>query len=240
MITLLARLFLKPQGRSEASLRRGYGILCGGTGVVLNVLLFAAKLLAGLAAGSIAIVADAVNNLSDAASSLVTLAGFLLGGQKPDGHHPFGHGRLEYLSGLGVSLLILVMGFELAKSSIERIVSPPPPAAGSGWTALLLCAAIGVKFYMACYNRRFGKRFRSTALEAAAADSLGDCAATAAALLPALAGRFTALPLDGWCGLLVAGLILWSGVKAAKSTLDPLLGTPYTTSSSTTTARGGR
>lgn len=226
MISLLARLFLKPAGRSEAALRRDYGVLCGAVGIVLNLLLFLVKLLAGLASGSIAIVADAVNNLSDAASSVVTLAGFLLGGQKPDGHHPFGHGRLEYLSGLAVSVLILLMGLELAKSSLERIVSPPPPAAASGWTVLLLCAAVGVKFYMARYNRHYGKRFRSAAMEAAAADSLGDCAATAAALLPALAGRVTSLPLDGWCGLLVAALIFWSGCKAAKSTIDPLLGTP--------------
>lgn len=226
MISLLARLFLKPEGRSEAALRQGYGVLCGAVGIVLNLLLFLVKLLAGLVSGSIAIVADAVNNLSDAASSVVTLAGFLLGGQKPDGHHPFGHGRLEYLSGLAVSVLILLMGLELAKSSLERIVSPPPPAAASGWTVLLLCAAVGVKFYMARYNRHYGKRFRSAAMEAAAADSLGDCAATAAALLPALAGRVTSLPLDGWCGLLVAALIFWSGYKAAKSTIDPLLGTP--------------
>ncbi|MCI8848306.1 MAG: cation transporter [Oscillibacter sp.] len=226
MISLLARLFLKPEGRSEAALRQGYGVLCGAVGIVLNLLLFLVKLLAGLVSGSIAIVADAVNNLSDAASSVVTLAGFLLGGQKPDGHHPFGHGRLEYLSGLAVSVLILLMGLELAKSSLERIVSPPPPAAASGWTVLLLCAAVGVKFYMARYNRHYGKRFRSAAMEAAAADSLGDCAATAAALLPALAGRVTSLPLDGWCGLLVAALIFWSGCKAAKSTIDPLLGTP--------------
>lgn len=226
MISLLARLFLKPEGRSEAALRQGYGVLCGAVGIVLNLLLFLVKLLAGLVSGSIAIVADAVNNLSDAASSVVTLAGFLLGGQKPDGHHPFGHGRLEYLSGLAVSVLILLMGLELAKSSLERIVSPPPPAAASGWTVLLLCAAVGVKFYMARYNRHYGKRFHSAAMEAAAADSLGDCAATAAALLPALAGRFTTLPLDGWCGLLVAALIFWSGCKAAKSTIDPLLGTP--------------
>ncbi len=226
MISLLARLFLKPEGRSEAALRQGYGVLCGAVGIVLNLLLFLVKLLAGLVSGSIAIVADAVNNLSDAASSVVTLAGFLLGGQKPDGHHPFGHGRLEYLSGLAVSVLILLMGLELAKSSLERIVSPPLPAAASGWTVLLLCAAAGVKFYMARYNRHYGKRFRSAAMEAAAADSLGDCAATAAALLPALAGRVTSLPLDGWCGLLVAALIFWSGCKAAKSTIDPLLGTP--------------
>ena len=226
MITLLAQLFLKPEGRSETALRRGYGVLCGGVGIALNLLLFLAKLLAGLASGSIAVVADAVNNLSDAASSFVTLAGFLLGGQKPDGHHPFGHGRLEYLSGLAVSVLILLMGFELAKSSLGRILSPPPPAAGVSWTAPLLCAAIGVKFYMACYNRHFGKRFHSAAMEASAVDSLSDCAATTDALVPILAGRFTALPLDGWCGLLVAAFILWSGFQAAKSTLDPLLGTP--------------
>lgn len=114
MIAILAKLFLKPEGRSEAELRRGYGVLCGAVGVGLNLLLFAGKLLAGLAAGSIAAVADAVNNLSDAASSVVTLLGFLLAGQKPDRQHPFGHGRMEYLSGLAVSVLILLMGLELS------------------------------------------------------------------------------------------------------------------------------
>ena len=126
MITMLARVFLKPEGKSEAQLRKGYGVLCGAVGVGLNLLLFLGKLLAGLASGSIAVVADAVNNLSDAGSSVVTLLGFHLAEQKPDHEHPFGHGRAEYLSGLVVSLLILLMGFELAQSSVGKILHPLP------------------------------------------------------------------------------------------------------------------
>nr|WP_297312017.1 cation diffusion facilitator family transporter [uncultured Oscillibacter sp.] len=225
MITMLARLFLKPAGKPEAQLRKGYGVLCGAVGVGLNLLLFCGKLAAGLASGSIAVVADAVNNLSDAGSSVVTLLGFHLAEQKPDHHHPFGHGRMEYLSGLVVSMLILLMGFELAQSSVEKILHPVPANAGWQVTAML-CAAILVKLYMAFYNRRAGRRIGSTALEAAALDSLGDCAATAVVLAASLVERYTDLILDGWGGLLVALFILWSGVQAVRTTIDPLLGTP--------------
>ena len=225
MISILARVFLKPEGKPEAQLRRGYGVLCGGVGIFLNFLLFLGKLLAGLASGSIAVVADAVNNLSDAGSSLVTLLGFQLAEQKPDHDHPFGHGRAEYLSGLVVAMLILLMGVELAKSSVTKIIHPAP-VASSGQMTVLLCVAILVKLYMAFYNGRLGQRLHSTAMQAAAIDSLSDCAATGVALLASLAERFTSLALDGWGGLLVALFILWSGFQAAKTTMDPLLGTP--------------
>lgn len=225
MITILARVFLRPEGKTEAQLRKGYGVLCGAAGIFLNLLLFLGKLLAGLASGSIAVVADAVNNLSDAGSSIVTLLGFHLAEQEPDQDHPFGHGRMEYLSGLVVSMFIMLMGFELAQSSVGKILRPAPVA--TGWAvSAALCAAILVKLYMAFYNRSVGKRIGSTAMEAAAIDSLGDCAATAAVLASSLAERATDLPLDGWCGLLVALFILWSGVRAVKTTMDPLLGTP--------------
>ena len=225
MITILARLFLKPEGKTEAQTRKGYGVLCGAVGVGLNLLLFLGKLLAGLASGSIAVVADAVNNLSDAGSSIVTLLGFHLAEQKPDHDHPFGHGRAEYLSGLVVAMLILLMGFELAQSSLGKILHPVP--AETGWrVTATLCAAIAVKLYMAFYNRRIGRRIGSTAMAAAAMDSLGDCAATAAVLIASLIERYTDLILDGWGGLLVALFILWSGFQAAKTTMDPLLGTP--------------
>lgn len=225
MISLLARLFLKTGDRTEAELRKGCGVLCGAVGVGLNLLLFLGKLLAGLAAGSIAAVADAVNNLSDAGSSLVTLIGFLLAGQKPDHHHPFGHGRAEYLSGLAVAVLILLMGFELARSSVEKIFHPAPLGEGGALIPILF-ASIGVKLYMAFYNRKLGRKFSSPAMEAAAIDSLSDCAATAVVLLSALLGRYMSWPVDGWGGLLVAAFILWSGFRAAKATMDPLLGTP--------------
>ena len=225
MISILARVFLKPEGKSPAQLRKGYGVLCGSVGIFLNLLLFLGKLLAGLASGSIAVVADAVNNLSDAGSSVVTLLGFRLAEQKPDHQHPFGHGRMEYLSGLVVAMLILLMGFELAQSSVGKILHPVPAETGP-WLTAVLCAAIAVKLYMAFYNRRIGKRIGSTAMEAAALDSLSDCAATAAVLIASLIERYTSLILDGCGGLLVALFILWSGIQAVKTTMDPLLGTP--------------
>ena len=176
MITLLARLFIKHQ-EDEAQTRRAYGILCGAVGICLNVLLFAGKFFAGLLSGSIAITADAFNNLSDAGSSFITLLGFHLAGQKPDAGHPFGHGRLEYLSGLVVSLLILLMGVELGKSSVSKILHPEPVDSGVLVIAIL-CASIAVKLYMFLYNRRLGKKMNSPAMEATALDSLSDSMAT--------------------------------------------------------------
>lgn len=226
MITLLARLLIKHQG-DEGAVRRAYGVLCGAVGICLNVLLFAGKFFAGLLSGSIAITADAFNNLSDAGSSFVTLLGFQLAGQKADAGHPFGHGRIEYLSGLVVSVLILLMGVELGKSSLDKILHPEA-VEFSPLVVTILCASIAVKLYMFFYNRRLGKKLGSTAMEATALDSLSDSVATSAVLLATLVGHFTGLKIDGWCGLLVAAFILWSGISAAKETLDPLLGAPPT------------
>lgn len=226
MITLLARLLIKHQG-DEGAVRRAYGVLCGAVGICLNVLLFAGKFFAGLLSGSIAITADAFNNLSDAGSSFVTLLGFQLAGQKADAGHPFGHGRIEYLSGLVVSVLILLMGVELGKSSLDKILHPEA-VDFSPLVVAILCASIAVKLYMFFYNRRLGKKLGSTAMEATALDSLSDSVATSAVLLATLVGHFTGLKIDGWCGLLVAAFILWSGISAAKETLDPLLGAPPT------------
>ena len=227
MISLLARLFLKPEGRDETALRKGYGILCGAVGIGLHILLFAGKFFAGTIAGSIAITADAFNNLSDAGSSFVTLLGFQLAGQKPDSDHPFGHGRIEYLSGLAVSMLIILMGFELAKSSLDKILHPAP--VDSSWLVIaILCVSICVKLYMAFYNRSLGKKLNAPAMLATAADSLSDSIATTAVLIATLVGRFSGLMIDGWCGILVAAFILWSGFNAAKDTVNPLLGTPPT------------
>ena len=227
MISLLARLFLKPEGRDETALRKGYGILCGAVGIGLNILLFAGKFFAGTIAGSIAITADAFNNLSDAGSSFVTLLGFQLAGQKPDSDHPFGHGRIEYLSGLGVSLLILLMGFELAKSSLEKILHPQPVEFDLLVLAIL-AVSIAVKLYMFFYNHRLGKKLNSSAMLATATDSLSDTVATTAVLVATLVGHFSGLMIDGWAGILVALFILWSGFNAARDTINPLLGTPPT------------
>lgn len=227
MISLLAKLFLKPAGKTEAALRKGYGILCGAVGIGLNIVLFALKFLAGLLSGSIAITADAFNNLSDAGSSLVTLLGFQLAGQKPDSDHPFGHGRMEYLSGLAVSVLILLMGIELGRSSFEKIRHPAPVESGT-LVVVILCVSIAVKLYMCFYNRSLGRKLNSSAMLATAADSLSDSVATAAVLVATLVGQYTGLLIDGWVGILVSLFILWSGIQSAKDTVDPLLGTPPT------------
>ncbi len=226
MIHFLAKHLIKDhENISSPAVRRAYGILCGCVGIGLNLLLFGGKLLAGILSRSIAVTADAVNNLSDAGSSVVTLLGFKLAAQEPDQDHPFGHGRLEYISGLVVSMVILLMGVELGKTSLEKILHPEP-VDFSPVVAVILCASILVKLYMVLYNRRIGKRIHSAAMTATAADSLSDCLATSAVLLGTLAGHFLDLHIDGWCGAAVALFILWSGFGAARETINPLLGQP--------------
>lgn len=227
MISLLAKIFCKPEGRTPTQLRTAYGILCGAVGIALNLLLFAGKLLAGTLSGSIAITADAFNNLSDAGSSIITLLGFKIAAKTPDPGHPFGHGRAEYLSGLAVSMLILLMGVELGKESIGKILHPEP-VAFSALVLGILAVSVCVKLYMAFYNRAVGKRLDAPALLAVAADSVSDSISTAAVLAAALASRFIGLAVDGWVGAVVAVLILKGGIDAAKATIDPLLGVPPT------------
>ena len=222
MVTLLAKIFIQEKN-DQAKIREEYGVLCGVVGILFNVLLFAGKFLAGTISHSIAITADAVNNLSDAGSSIVTLAGFKLAGTKPDPEHPFGHGRIEYISGLVVAAAILLMAYELIRDSVGKIVHPEETEF-SGLIVVILVLSILVKLYMFLYNRRLGKKLASPAMEATAMDSLSDSVATAAVLIATLVGRFTGLEIDGWCGVLVAAFILWSGISAAKETLDPLLG----------------
>ena len=224
MISLLAKWLIPNREQVEDSaVRRAWGALCGFVGIGLNILLFAGKLAAGTLSGSIAITADAFNNLSDAGSSVVTLLGFRLAGKKPDAGHPFGHGRLEYVSGLVVAGLILLMGAELAKSSVDKILHPE--AVTFSWLAAgILLASIGVKLYMYLYNRAVGKKIKSAAMSATAADSLSDTAATSAVLLAMVIGKLTNVQLDGWVGLVVALFILWSAVQAARDTISPLLG----------------
>ena len=224
MISVLAKWLIPNREQVEDSaVRRAWGALCGFVGIGLNILLFAGKLAAGTLSGSIAITADAFNNLSDAGSSVVTLLGFRLAGKKPDAGHPFGHGRLEYVSGLIVAGLILLMGAELAKSSVDKILHPE--AVTFSWLAAgILLASIGVKLYMYLYNRAVGKKIKSAAMSATAADSLSDTAATSAVLLAMVIGKLTDVQLDGWVGLVVALFILWSAVQAARDTISPLLG----------------
>ena len=224
MITFLARHFIREYDHPDfPDVRKAYGTLCGGVGIFLNLLLFAGKFFAGLISNSIAITADAFNNLSDAGSSVVTLIGFQLAGQKPDLEHPFGHGRIEYLSGLAVSAAILIMAVELIQSSFSKILHPEA-VNFQPLTAVILAASIGVKLYMAYYNRSTGNRIQSAAMRATATDSLSDALATSVVFIASIIGRFTSLNIDGWCGLIVGFFILYAGFSAAKDTLNPLLG----------------
>ena len=224
MITLLAR-FLIHEKEDKTRIRQSYGVLCGIVGIALNVLLFAGKLLAGMLSNSIAITADALNNLSDAGSSLVTLIGFRLAGAKPDSEHPFGHGRMEYISGLVVAAAILLMAYELIRDSIGKILHPEETET-SLLVFIILAVSIFVKLYMAYYNRSIGRQIGSAAMKATATDSLSDAGATSVVFATSLIGHYTGVQIDGWCGVLVGLFIIYAGVQAAKETLDPLLGQP--------------
>jgi cation diffusion facilitator family transporter len=224
MTNLLLRLFVPDyENREDTAVRAAVGSLSGTVGILCNLLLFAVKLAAGLMTGALSITADAMNNLSDASASIVTLAGFRLAGKPADAHHPYGHARFEYLSGLAVAALILFIGFELAKSSLEKIFTPTPVAFSFVAVAILLLS-MGLKLWMCLFNRKLGKEIQSQALMATAADSRNDCIATGAVLLAAVLGAVTKLHLDGWMGLAVAGFILYSGIQLAKDTINPLLG----------------
>ena len=226
MITLLARLFIRDRDKvADAGVRRAYGMLCSLTGIGLNILLFLGKYLAGRLSGSIAMTADAFNNLSDAGSSVITLLGFRMAAKKPDPGHPFGHGRIEYLSGVAVSLIIIVVGVQLGLESIDKIISPEPVDAGLV-PMLVLVASICVKGYMFAYNRGIGRKINSPGMSATALDSLSDCIATGVVLISMLLARFADVNIDGWGGAAVAIFIIFSGFKAAKETLSPLLGNP--------------
>ena len=220
----LVRLFIKDcDNVTDPAVRERYGILSGAVGIALNLLLSAGKLFAGLMTGSISITADAFNNLSDAGSSVVTLVGFKLAGQKADDGHPFGHGRMEYLAGLLVSLMILLVGVELGRSSIGKILRPEAVDFSLVSTGIL-AASILVKLWMGQFNRGLGRKIGSAAMAATAADSISDAVATAAVLAGTLVNRFAHVNIDGWVGLAVAVFILRSGWGAAKDTINPLLG----------------
>ena len=224
MTERLVRRFIRDwENVGDPAVRERYGVLSGGVGIFLNLLLSLGKFFAGLLTGSIAVTADAFNNLSDAGSSVVTLVGFKLAGQKADDGHPFGHGRIEYLAGLLVSLLILMVGVELGKTSIEKILRPEA-IDFSLVTAVILIASILVKLWMCLFNRKLGKRIGSAAMEATATDSLSDVVATSAVLAGTLVGGLTGVSIDGWVGVVVAVFILRAGWGAAKDTVDPLLG----------------
>ncbi len=226
MIEFLAKIFIKDKDNIlDQKVRSAYGYLCGAVGIVLNVLLFSGKFAAGTLSGSVAVTADAFNNLSDAGSSAISLIGFRLASQKPDPHHPFGHGRFEYIASFVISIIIIVMGLELGKSSIEKIIDPEP-VEYSALTFGILVVSILVKLYMFLYNRKTGKKIDSSTMKATAMDSISDAVSTTAVLASGIIAFFTDLQIDGWMGLAVAAFILLTGGQSAKETIDSLLGTP--------------
>lgn len=224
MITLLSRVLINDRNNTaSADVRKAYGILCSFVGIFLNIILFAGKFFAGFLSGSVAITADAFNNLSDAGSSIVTLLGFELSGQKADWKHPFGYARIEYLSGLAIAVFIVIMAIKLLQSSIQKILHPRPVTFDI-LIFMILCFSIAIKLYMYFYNKRLGNKFQSPAMRATAMDSLADCMATTAVLCAALLGQCIEFVIDGWCGVLVAVFILYSGLKTGKENIDSLLG----------------
>ena len=224
MLTFLSKIFIKNRESTHIpEVRQAYGILSGSVGIFFNILLFTAKFFAGTISHSIAITADAFNNLSDAGSSIITLIGFKMAGQKPDSGHPFGHGRIEYLSGLAVSAAILIMAIELLKTSFEKLLHPQDIVFSPIIVAILI-SSILVKCYMFLYNRSISKKIQSEAMMATATDSFSDTLATTVVLITTLIAHFTGLKLDGICGILVGIFILYSGIVSARNTLNPLLG----------------
>lgn len=224
MTQLLLRLFIKDHEQIQRTeVRAAYGRLAGWFGIAMNLILFLGKLIVGALSSSVSITADAINNLSDASGSVVTLLGFHLAAKPADDEHPYGHDRAEYLAGLAVAALILMIGVELVKSSIKKIISPTAVDFSIAAVVVLL-ASIACKLYLAQFNRTLGKKLQSATLLAAAADSRNDVISTAAVLLAGVISHFTNLPIDGWAGLAVALFILWSGIGIAKDTIDPLLG----------------
>ena len=209
----------------DPKVRGRYASIASFTGIFLNVLLFAGKLTMGILSGSVAIIADAFNNISDAGSAGVTYIGFRLANKPVDKEHPLGHGRLEYVTGFIVDMLIILVGFELLTSSIEKIGDKSLPVVGTA-TYIILGAAILVKFGLFLFYRQIGKKINSSALKASSFDSLCDCVATTLVLVSAIVAKVWAIPIDGWAGILVAAFIMFTGVKAAKETIDLLLGSP--------------
>lgn len=229
MFNLLCRIFVKSNDYSNPQVRTKIGTVAGGLGIFFNILLCATKLIAGILSKSIAVMADSLNNLSDAAGSVITILGFNLANKKPDREHPFGHGRFEYISGLFVSFLILLMGFELLKESVVALIHPGQVKTDIV-TIVILAFSILVKAYMFFYNKSAGKKINSKTMNATAVDSLSDCVSTAVVLAYAILQQCDVvrnLPfgLDGACGIFVACFILKNGYEALKDTIKPLLGT---------------
>ena len=226
MTKLFIKLFVKnPTDLQNPKVRSSYLSLAGFTGIAVNLLLFIGKLVLGLISASVAIIADAFNNISDAGSAIVALIGFRLASKPVDKEHPLGHGRLEYVTGFIVNMLIILVGFELFKSSLDKILHPVLPTVGN-ITLILLAVAILVKAWLFTFYRKISKLTSSATVKASSLDSLTDCIATALVLISALIARFYGVAIDGWAGSLVAVFIVFTGIKASKETIDLLLGSP--------------
>lgn len=222
MVKLLSGIFIKNKNTKE-ELRTAFGMMCSYLGIALNIILFAIKFFAGAVSGAISITADAFNNLSDSGSSFITLLGFRLGKKKPDPGHPFGHGRMEYLSGIAVSVLIVLMGFELLSSSVEKIFNPEAVEINL-LVIVILVVSVVIKVYMYTYNKKYGTLYSSPAMQATATDCLSDALSTSVVLTSMLITRFTNVNIDAYCGCAVALFILYAGAKSAYETVQPLLG----------------
>ncbi len=228
MTTLLIKLFIKNKDEVEAqNVRSAYVTLASVIGILLNVMLFVGKLVFGILAGSMSMVADAFNNITDAGSSVVSFVGFKLSVKHVDKKHPFGHGRMEYVAGFIVDMLIILVGFELFKESIGKIISPTKPEV-SIFTVVVLCVSILIKLWLFFFYRKVGKKIGSSAIKSTSLDSITDCAATTLVLVSVILSKQFNITVDGYVGIVVAALICWAGIKSAKETIDLLLGAPPT------------
>lgn len=226
MTELLVKLFIKDRDNvKDVVVREKYGLLGSIVGIVINIILSAAKYAIGVFSKSVSITADAINNLADAASCIVTLVSFKLAARKPDKDHPFGHGRIEYIAALAVGFLVELMGYELIKSSIEKIRNPEPVEFSIPAVAVLAVSILG-KVWLYLFNKKLGKKIQSPAMLAVAKDSLSDTTATAVAAIALFCSLFTDIPVDGYMGLIVSGFIIMSGFGILKEAVGILLGAP--------------
>ncbi len=226
MTKLLIKLFIKDsENTSDEKVRAKYGVLSGIVGIVLNVILSVFKMIFGAITRSVSIIADGANNIFDAVSSIISLIGFKISGKPADDEHPFGHGRIEYVSALTLAFIILIMGFELIKSSVDKFTNPET-VIFSVPAVIVLVFSILAKIWLAAFNKTVGKKINSVAVNAVVADSIGDIAATTCSLIALVASKFTTLPVDAVMGIIVALVVVYAGIGIIKDTLGPLLGEP--------------
>ena len=224
MTELLVRFFIKtPERTEDVSVREAYGILAGIVGIACNLILCAMKFIIGIISGSIAIQADAVNNLSDVGSSAVMLIGSKMAGKPADREHPYGHARMEYIAALIIAFLILIVGFELGRESVLKIIAPEPVEFSVAMIVVLVLSIL-VKFWMSRFTSNIGRRIHSSTMSAATSDSISDVISTGAILISSVVGYFNGVNIDGYIGVIVAGFVLYSGITILRDTISPLMG----------------